>query len=175
MGTDVIHAGLHSLVLSTRKLSLDQARGHCDYIMRAIREVPCMKYLELDPLHYWQRLILLDQYNFAGLEIVQQELESTASQKVQDQFGPVDTPLAPELSGMAVRMQWDIAEHLPRKWKQLFLELLTEFLCKPLIFRKKQLNQHGSEVEPPNGEDEDQRSSSQVLVKTGIFKYRAGI
>ena len=175
LGTDVIHAGLHSLVLSTRKLSLDQARGHCDYIMRAIREVPCMKYLELDPLHYWQRLILLDQYNFAGLEIVQQELESTASQKVQDQFGPVDTPLAPELSGMAVRMQWDIAEHLPRKWKQLFLELLTEFLCKPLIFRKKQLNQHGSEVEPPNGEDEDQRSSSQVLVKTGIFKYRAGI
>ncbi len=117
-----------------------------------------MKYLELDPLHFWQRLVYMDQYNYAGLEIVQQDPDSIE----QDEAGAREPPLAPELAGMAVQMQWDIAEHLPRKWKQLFVELITDFLCKPLIFRKKQLSQYGSETDAQAVDEEEPRSSSQV-------------
>ena len=151
LGTEVIQAGIHTLVLNTRKISVEQARGHCDYLMRALREVPCMKYLELDPLHYWQRLVYMDRYNFAGLEIVSQGGDPGSSQKG-----------ASQPSGMEVKMQWDIAEHLPRKWKQLFCELITEFLWKPITFRNKLLSKQGPEPSGQAEEDEDPRSSSQV-------------
>jgi DNA polymerase epsilon subunit 1 len=169
LGTDVFQAGLHTLVLSTRKLSLDQARGHCDYLIRAIREVPCMKYLELDPVHFWQRLVFMDRYNFAGLRVLQQRGDTSSSQRDQGILSGGDSIMPSPFDGIEVQMQWDIAEHLPRKWKLLFFELVSEFLCKPMAFRTKQLEQGTSEV--PEADDDD--ANTGVLSQVRIKLYHA--
>jgi DNA polymerase epsilon subunit 1 len=167
LGTDVFQAGLHTLVLSTRKLSLDQARGHCDYLIRAIREVPCMKYLELDPVHFWQRLVFMDKYNFAGLQLMQQRGDTSSSQRDQGILSGGDSVVPSPFDGIQVRMQWDIAEHLPRKWKLLFFELVSEFLCKPMAFRTKQLEQGTNEV--PEGDDDDVNPGATSQVRLRLY------
>ena len=107
LGAEVLQANLHTMILSTKKVSVDQAQGYCDYLMQAIHEVPCMKYLVLQPTHFWSRLVFLDGYNYAGLKMVEQGRAMDVS-VVEDSGNRA-------IDGMEASQRWDFADHLPRK------------------------------------------------------------
>eukprot|EP00961_Rhodomonas_salina_P173494 2339903-Rhodomonas_salina.1 len=46
-----------------------QAKAYVLFLSEQIKEVKAFEYVQLAPTHYWARLIFMDRYNYAGLEV----------------------------------------------------------------------------------------------------------
>ncbi|KAJ1486874.1 hypothetical protein T484DRAFT_1788264 [Baffinella frigidus] len=126
--------------------------------LESLLDTPCFKHIQLIPKQLWARLVFMDRYNFAGLEEMElgsDELEE--ERNIQKAIRPAHDLLDDGLSweeerniqkairpvhdllddGLVLRQQWDIAEHLPRRFRRLVNDLIADFVCLPMQYRKE--------------------------------------
>ena len=135
LGAEIIHASFQQVMLNTKKTQGGQAWGYCDFLQESLGDVPSFKHIVLSPRHVWARLVYMDRYNYAGLEelpLGSRELED--ERNIQRALRPAHDMLD---DGLVLRSQWDIAEHLPRRFRKLAYDLIADFVCLPMKFRRE--------------------------------------
>jgi DNA polymerase epsilon subunit 1 len=98
LGSSVIFANRSKIILKTTKVSVENSYAYAQYIVKAVRSRSLFNFLDLKIDKYWDLLIWLDQYNFAGracLEISddeEQELVSISKWQIKDYLPPIFQP-----------------------------------------------------------------------------------
>lgn len=108
LGSTVIFANRSKIILKTTKVSVENSYAYAQYIVKAVRSRPLFNFLDLKIEKYWDLLIWMDQYNFAGracLDISEQEEQ--------------------ELIGIS---KWQIKDYLPPIYQPEFEDWLVIFL-----------------------------------------------
>ncbi|KAH3677238.1 hypothetical protein WICMUC_001819 [Wickerhamomyces mucosus] len=98
LGASIIFANRSKIFLKTSKVSVENSYAYAQYIVKAVRSKPLFNYLDLGIEKYWDILIWLDQYNFAGRacseisEEEQQHLEGLSTWQIQSYLPKVYQP-----------------------------------------------------------------------------------
>ena len=130
LGAEVLHASFYQLVISTKKPSIGQAEGYVEYMINEIQQVPAFELLQLVPTATWARLVFQDRFNYAGL------LHAPRGSP-EEEAALVDPKADRDLleRGLVVVQEWDIAQHLPSKYRRRLLDMVADFLCRPMKYR----------------------------------------
>lgn len=98
LGATVIFANRSKMILRTSKVSVENSYAYSQYIVKAVRSRPLFNYLDLRIDKYWDSLVWMNQYNFAGqacLEISdseQQELVTISKWQIKEYLPPIYQP-----------------------------------------------------------------------------------
>ena len=123
-GITIIHADQEHVLIATGKQTFSGVEAFCQYLTEKLKQDEILRWIQLAPRKYWQHLVYLDTANYAGVEIYSED------------------------SGIARKMasQWNIAEFLPSRAKDMFQVILSEFIYLPLKTILDGSNQ-GEEIE----------------------------
>ena len=99
----------HWVVSEQFPISVGHERGL--FVASDLKQTAWGPLLRLDPANYWARLLWMDRYNYAGLEDGCEDHEGILGNKLTD----------PEIlrQGLVLRSDWEFAEHLPKKHRQV--------------------------------------------------------
>lgn len=94
MGSSVVHADRNAIWLRTSKNLIENLYAYSQYILKTIRSKPMFGCLQLKIEKYWDILIWMDEYNFAGracYEIVEgkQDLQSFSKWQISKFLPPI--------------------------------------------------------------------------------------
>ena len=111
LGAEIVQANFHQVVINTKKTQWDQAQSLIEFVASDLKQTAWGPLLRLDPANYWARLLWMDRYNYAGLEDGCEDHEGILGNKLTD----------PEIlrQGLVLRSDWEFAEHLPKKHRQV--------------------------------------------------------
>jgi len=111
LGAEIVQASFHQVVLNTKKTQWEQALSLIEFITSELGQTPWGQLLTLQPTNYWARLLWVDRYNYAGLEEDADANDSILGNSLtNDELGRI---------GLVLRSEWECAEHLPKKHKQV--------------------------------------------------------
>ena len=76
VGSHVVHASAHRLLLQTTKTEVGNAYAYSQYILKTVKAKPLFTFLELEIKEYWDFLAWYDSFNYGGrgcVEVVEAE------------------------------------------------------------------------------------------------------
>ncbi|KAM9934145.1 hypothetical protein OXX80_006253, partial [Metschnikowia pulcherrima] len=120
MNAQVIFATRQKLIIQTAKVSVENSYAFGNYAVTAIRSKPLFNFLELRIVRYWDLLIWMDEFNYAGRCCTE-----ITNEDVQDLF-----PFS----------KWHIKKFLPvmfqsefEDWIVIFLNALASYKSETLL------------------------------------------
>lgn len=66
MNVNIIYASRYKVIIQTTKISVENSYAFGQYLVNATRSKPLFNFLDLRIVRYWDVLIWLDEYNYAG-------------------------------------------------------------------------------------------------------------
>ncbi|ODV85993.1 hypothetical protein CANARDRAFT_220740 [[Candida] arabinofermentans NRRL YB-2248] len=126
MGSSVVFADRNRVILKTSKTVVENSYAYGQYITSTARSSPLFNYLELNVVRYWDLLIWMDKYNYAGrfcYEISETEVQ--------------------ELEAVS---KWQIGSFLPPILREEFADWAVLFLDSLVKFREEE-NKHSSQTQ----------------------------
>ena len=66
VGSNVVHASAHRLLLQTTKAEVGNAYAYSQYILKTVKAKPLFTFLELEITEYWDYLVWYDPFNYGG-------------------------------------------------------------------------------------------------------------
>lgn len=108
VGSQVIFASAHRLLLQTSKAEVGNAYAYSQYILKTVRAKPLFNWLELEIKEYWDYLAWYDEFNYGGkgcTEVVEAENQT------------LDTI-----------MHWQLATFLPQQLQPVFNDWTVQFI-----------------------------------------------
>ncbi|KAF1988280.1 DUF1744-domain-containing protein [Aulographum hederae CBS 113979] len=108
VGSHIIFASPHRLLLQTTKAEVGNAYAYSQYILKTVKAKPLFSFLELEIKEYWDYLAWYDEYNYGGkgcVEVVDAENQT------------LDTI-----------MHWQLSSFLPPALQPIFHDWVVEFL-----------------------------------------------
>ncbi|KAI8906413.1 hypothetical protein EDD86DRAFT_210666 [Gorgonomyces haynaldii] len=118
LGSNVIHASVDKLVISTTKTDLKIASGYLSYLFAAIQKNPAFQHIEFKIERFWDYYLWMDPYNYGGIYFASSEED-------------------PEQSELLPDMQWNIGQFLPPAVQKEFLKVVAEFIGNVHKVRKQ--------------------------------------
>ncbi|SCU95828.1 LAFA_0G02542g1_1 [Lachancea sp. 'fantastica'] len=100
LGSEVVYADRGSLILKTKKTTVESCYAYSQYLVKAIRTSPLFGVLDLSIRRYWDLLLWIDPFNFGGRACI----DITDSER-QD---------------LRAYSEWHIRQFLPRIYQQEF-------------------------------------------------------
>lgn len=120
MNAKLVFANRNKAIIQTSKISVENSYAFGQYIVQAIRSKPLFNFLDLRILRYWDILVWMDEYNYAG---------RCCSTITND-----DTQILQPYS------KWHIKEFLPiifqnefEDWLVIFLDALAKYKSETLL------------------------------------------
>lgn len=108
VGSNVIYASAHRLLLQTTKTEVGNAYAYSQYILKTVRAKPLFTFLELDIKEYWDYLVWYDAFNYGG---------KGCTEVVEADQQRLDTI-----------MNWQLATFLPVPLQPVFNDWVVEFI-----------------------------------------------
>ncbi|KAF2429554.1 DNA polymeras-like protein epsilon [Tothia fuscella] len=108
VGSHIVYASAHRLLLQTTKTEVGNAYAYSQYILKTVKAKPLFTFLELEIKEYWDYLVWYDAFNYGGkgcTEVVEAENQS------------LDTI-----------MNWQLATFLPLTLQPVFNDWIVEFI-----------------------------------------------
>jgi DNA polymerase epsilon subunit 1 len=66
VGSNVVYASAHRLLLQTTKAEVGNAYAYSQYILKTVKAKPLFTFLELEIKEYWDYLVWYDAFNYGG-------------------------------------------------------------------------------------------------------------
>lgn len=133
VGSHLVFANAHRLLLQTTKAEVGNAYAYSQYILKSIKAKPLFHFLDLDVKEYWDFLVWYDEYNYGGKAC--QEVVEAESQTLE------------------MIMHWQMNNFLPAQYQDIFRNWIVEFI--ELMHDLKRLRQ-------PSTDSGDQRSAHRL-------------
>lgn len=120
MNANVIFANRHKMIVQTTKISVENSYAFGQYIVNSTRSKPLFNFLDMKITRYWDILVWMDEFNFAGRCCV--SITNDENQNL--------TPVS----------KWHITLFLPvifqnefEDWIVIFLDALTKYKSEVLL------------------------------------------
>lgn len=120
MNANVVFANRQKLIIQTTKISVENSYAFGHYVVNATRSKPLFNFLDLKIVRYWDILVWMDEFNFAGrccTEITNDEVQNLV---------PVS--------------KWQVKKFLPvifqndfEDWLVIFLDALSNYKIETLL------------------------------------------
>lgn len=108
VGSHIVFANSHRLLLQTTKAEVGNAYAYSQYILKSIKAKPLFHFLDLDIKEYWDFLVWYDEYNYGGKAC--QEVVEAESQPLE------------------MIMHWQMNNFLPAQYQEVFCNWIIEFI-----------------------------------------------
>lgn len=161
VGSQIVFANAHRLLLQTTKAEVGNAYAYGQYILKSIKAKPLFHFLDLDVKEYWDFLVWFNEYNYGG-KACQEVIEA-------------------ESHRLEMIMHWQMNSFLPAQYQDVFRNWIVEFI--ELMHDLKRLRQpsasNGDQQLPPRltqlparklATDGDGQHTGEDLLSKGIFK-----
>lgn len=133
MNSNVVFANRQKLIIQTTKISVENSYAFGQYVVKAIRAKPLFNFLDLRITRYWDILVWMDEFNYAG-----RCCSRITNDDVQDL-----TPVS----------NWQIKNFLPiifqndfEDWLVIFLDALTKYKSENLLGGTQKENQRVTQL-----------------------------
>lgn len=120
MNANIIFANRQKIILQTSKISVENSYAFGNYIVNTTRSKPLFNFLDLKVVRYWDLLIWMDKYNYAG----------RCCTEITDE----------ENNNLVPFNHWDITKYLPvmfqnelEDWLVVFLDALASHKTEILL------------------------------------------
>lgn len=120
MNANVVFANRHKLIIQTTKISVENSYAFGNFVVNATRAKPLFNFLDLRIVRYWDILVWMDEYNYAGRSCVQITNDDTQN--------------------LVPTSKWHIKKFLPimlqnefEDWMVIFLDALTNYKSETLL------------------------------------------
>jgi DNA polymerase epsilon subunit 1 len=120
VGSHVVFASAHRLLLQTTKAEVGTAYAYSQYILKTVKSKPIFTFLDLEIQEYWDYLVWYDAYNYGG---------KGCSEVVEAENQSLDTI-----------MNWQMATFLPASMQPTFESWVVEFVN--IMHERKRPNSH---------------------------------
>lgn len=84
MGSSIVFADRNKIIIKTSKTVVENSYAYGQYLISSIRSKPLFNLLELDVVRYWDMLVWMDKYNFAGSFTWDVEEPTGANDKIEN-------------------------------------------------------------------------------------------
>ncbi|KAI1007367.1 DNA polymerase epsilon catalytic subunit A [Podosphaera aphanis] len=121
VGSHIIFASSHKLILQTTKSQVGNAYAYSQYILKSIKAKPLFHFLDLEIKEYWDFLVWYDEFNYGGkacTEVVEAENQT-----------------------LDCIMHWQLAKFLPKTLQPIFHDWVVQFVE---IMHQLKLSQNSS-------------------------------
>ncbi|QDS71531.1 DNA polymerase epsilon catalytic subunit [Venturia effusa] len=108
VGSHIVYASAHRLLLQTTKTEVGNAFAYSQYILKTVKAKPLFTFLELDIKEYWDYLVWYDAFNYGG---------KGCTEVVEAENQELDTI-----------MNWQLATFLPPILQPVFNDWVVEFI-----------------------------------------------
>ncbi|KAF1810697.1 DUF1744-domain-containing protein [Eremomyces bilateralis CBS 781.70] len=108
VGSQVVFASPHRLLLQTSKSEVGNAFAYTQYILKTVQSKPLFSFVQLDIQEYWDYLVWYDDYNFGGIGC--KEVVAEAEQQLE------------------TVMHWQLASVLPQHLQDVFRDWVIQFI-----------------------------------------------
>jgi len=108
VGSQIIFASSHRLLLQTSKAEVGNAYAYSQYILKTIRAKPLFNWLELEIREYWDYLAWYDEFNYGG---------KGCAEVVESENQTLDTI-----------MHWQFATFLAKPHQPIFHDWVVQFI-----------------------------------------------
>lgn len=108
MNANIVFANRQKVIIQTSKISVENSYAFGNYVVNTTRSKPLFNYLDLRVIRYWDILMWMDQYNYAGRSCTE------ISDEDVDNLVPVS--------------HWDIKNYLPIMFQNELEDWLVVFL-----------------------------------------------
>ncbi|GMM35450.1 DNA polymerase epsilon catalytic subunit [Saccharomycopsis crataegensis] len=132
MGSTVIFTNRSKIFLKTSKTSIENSYAYSQYILKAVRTKPLFNYLDMKILKYWDILVWMDDYNYAGRAC--ETISETGSQDLK------------------LYSHWQIAKFLPPIYQTEFTDWISIFLDALVKEKENNINANTArltQINPP--------------------------
>lgn len=140
VGSHIVFANAHRLLLQTTKAEVGNAYAYSQYILKSIKAKPLFHFLDLDVKEYWDFLVWYDDYNYGGKAC--QEVAEAESQNLE------------------MIMHWQMSSFLPTQYQDVFRTWIVEFV--DLMHDLKRLRQSSTS----NGDQKPTPRLTQMPIRT---------
>ena len=108
VGSHIVYASSHRLLLQTTKTEVGNAYAYSQYILKTVKAKPVFTFLDLDIREYWDYLVWYDAHNYGGRGC--------------------EEVVAAEDQTLDTIMNWQLATFLPPAMQPVFEETVVEFI-----------------------------------------------
>lgn len=157
MNANVVFANRQKLIIQTSKISVENSYAFGQYVVKATRSKPLFNFLDLKILRYWDILVWMDEFNYAGRCCTQ-----ITNDDVQN-LNPVSN--------------WQIKKFLPiilqndfEDWLVIFLDALAKYKSENLLGGTQKENQRVTQLahilkgqRNQDSKDEEEEVISEVM------------
>ncbi|TID25518.1 hypothetical protein CANINC_002908 [Pichia inconspicua] len=163
MGSSVVFADRNKLIVKTNKTVVENSYAYGNYIVSSIRSKPLFNLLELSIVRYWDLLVWMDKYNFAG-SFTSDIRDSTT---IENQFEEIENnDPAKEKNKLEFISKWQIKNYLPIILHEEFEDWILVILDSLIKDRERRYK----EVESETGSQKRQTQINQILAQQKQFE-----
>ena len=149
LGSHIIAASFHRLVIDTRKTSRVQAQAYVDFILATLRKRPMYAHLGLHATRVWSGLLWMDSYNWSGLELMDDDSEQAYAVSIASGVSEEEQ----RLLGPSLVSCWHMSEYLPPLCQRGLRAVVERFLLQP--YKHRLLHRHREAAMKEAGEWKD--------------------
>ena len=131
LGSSIIAASFHRIVLDTKKTTRQQAQAYIDFILQTLRKRPMYAHLGLHVNRVWSSLLWMDSYNWSGVELMEDESERAYALAVVSGVSEDEQ----RLLGPSLVSCWHMSEYLPPLCQRGLRAVVERFLLQPYKHR----------------------------------------
>ena len=134
-----VFANRGSLIIYSGKRDMASAQAFVSSLKQIVRKNPAFALLELEPSIWWQELLFLDQFNYAGLK---QRVggeggvgaagfgSGSDGQASTDAGADADVAVVERARPLAVQVHFDMSYYFPKILHDAFVGIISEYLLK---------------------------------------------
>jgi DNA polymerase epsilon subunit 1 len=162
VGSHIVFASPHRLLLQTTKAEVGNAYAYSQYIIKTIKSKPLFQFMELEIKEYWDYLVWYDEFNYGGKGC--NEVSEEEHQAVEN------------------IMCWQLAQFLPPTLQPTFNDWVIEFIELMHARKRPAITEDGSTPRvtqiPLRPLTVDPNEQTQILPKTftkPLFKQMSNL
>ena len=129
LGSTLIHASFHRIILCTKKTDPRQAAAYIRFIQDTLLKRPMFSLIGFQVTAEWAALLYLDPYNRSAIHVSVSEEEEKALVAGEEGGGGEGG----EVVEPVVEQRWQMADYLPLRCRQWLLILLKRYLLQPYL------------------------------------------
>lgn len=142
MGSSIVFADRNKLIVKTKKTVVENSYAYGNYVVSSIRSKPLFSLLELNVVRYWDLLVWMDKYNFAG-SFTSEIFDSTT---VENQIVELENGATGEKNKLEYISKWQMKNYLPIILHEEFEDWVVMILDALIKDREKRYNNNKDET-----------------------------
>ena len=149
LGSSIVAASFHRIVLDTKKTTRQQAQAYIDFILQTLRKRPMYAHLGLHVNRVWSGLLWMDNYNWSGVELMEDDDERAYALSVVSGVSEEEQ----RLLGPSIVSCWHMSEYLPPLCQRGLRAVVERFLLQP--YKHRLLHRHREAIRKEYAEWKD--------------------